>query len=716
MDEKQKEQLYHLLPSIYRLRDQAQGEPLRVLMNALEGELRLVEEDIAALYDNWFIETCDEWTIPYLANHVGAYSPDETAKLFPSQRRQVANTIAYRRRKGLKAILEHALADVTGWAVICVEYAHIQAEAQRLADLASTQEFLINLRQTSELILHHGPFETVVQTTEVSRIEIESSADVLEAGQDQPDHVGVLIWRLHSYPMKVVPARAITHMGKQEFASGCFTFDPLGRDMPLFNQPQTIDALAETIAPVNLPIPLDRLALAKDLEEHRQQQLHAPTVENVFEADDLVHNSRYYGPDRALCILINGAPLLPSAIISADLSQWDVLPINAQEQASRVAVDVALGRLRFLDASHENATVAVNYSYGFSADIGGGPYTRVLPATANGARYRINVLQGGKVSTLQQALALWDAYCRTWQEQHQPTDTLQVERPRGTIHIVDSGLYADHEFVITLPKNSDLVIEATNGVRPVIEGHIKVNSEHGSTHLRLNGLLIDGKLSITGGTDLEIGHCTLMPHGLETLSSTRPTQIAIDHSIVGLIHLRNRLDTLTVSDSIVDHASDTAIIAVHGESEHGPVISVERATIFGRVHAHELRSALNVLFTGPVVIQDQQHGLVSFSYVPAHSQTPRRERCLSPSAEPAHHHEQSADEQTEPLFTSTRYGDAAYAQLATRCSHRIKRGADNGSEMGVFNSLHQAQRQDNITHALDEYLPFGLTAGVFYRT
>ena len=58
----------------------------------------------------------------------------------------------------------------------------------------------------------------------------------------------------------------------------------------------------------------------------------------------------------------------------------------------------------------------------------------------------------------------------------------------------------------------------------------------------------------------------------------------------------------------------------------------------------------------------------------------------------------------------------AYAQLDTRCSTLIRRGASNGSEMGAFNSLEQARRQDNILQMVDEYLPFGLEAGVFYVT
>lgn len=60
------DRLYQLLPAIYRLRDAAEGEPLRALLAVVEEEFNLLEADIDRLYDNWFIETCDEWVVAYL--------------------------------------------------------------------------------------------------------------------------------------------------------------------------------------------------------------------------------------------------------------------------------------------------------------------------------------------------------------------------------------------------------------------------------------------------------------------------------------------------------------------------------------------------------------------------------------------------------------------------------------------------------------------------
>ena len=54
------ERLYKLLPAFYRVRDVDQGEPLRALLAVIEGELERIEANTSVLYDNWFIETCDE--------------------------------------------------------------------------------------------------------------------------------------------------------------------------------------------------------------------------------------------------------------------------------------------------------------------------------------------------------------------------------------------------------------------------------------------------------------------------------------------------------------------------------------------------------------------------------------------------------------------------------------------------------------------------------
>src|SRR6266508_116581 len=62
---------FWLPPAIHRIRDVEHGEPLRALLQVLERELSTLRGDIDALYDDWFIETCAEWVVPYIGDLVG---------------------------------------------------------------------------------------------------------------------------------------------------------------------------------------------------------------------------------------------------------------------------------------------------------------------------------------------------------------------------------------------------------------------------------------------------------------------------------------------------------------------------------------------------------------------------------------------------------------------------------------------------------------------
>src|SRR5215470_4602766 len=107
----QADHLYNLLPVIYRMRDVEQGRPLQALLRVITEQADVVEDDIAQLYENWFIETCDDWVTPYIGDLVGWRQVHEAGEpgdagaarglarnkiLIP--RRDLANTIRSRRR------------------------------------------------------------------------------------------------------------------------------------------------------------------------------------------------------------------------------------------------------------------------------------------------------------------------------------------------------------------------------------------------------------------------------------------------------------------------------------------------------------------------------------------------------------------------------------------------------------------------------------------
>jgi hypothetical protein len=69
-----------------------------------------------------------------------------------------------------------------------------------------------------------------------------------------------------------------------------------------------------------------------------------------------------------------------------------------------------------------------------------------------------------------------------------------------------------------------------------------------------------------------------------------------------------------------------------------------------------------------------------------------------------------------PLFESLRYGDPGYAKLVASTDDSVRRGADDGGEMGGFHFVLAPQRETDLRVRLQEYIPVGLEFGIFYQT
>lgn len=261
--------------------------------------------------------------------------------------------------------------------------------------------------------------------------------------------------------------------------------------------------------------------------------------------------------------------------------------------------------------------------------------------------------------------------------------------------------------------------------------------------LVIDGLLVKGKLTVQKGNlgSLQVAHCTLVPGtgGIKVLFTNVDSKrndalmLTVRQTICGGIVLPNVVPSLCVTESIIDQQGGTALQA------EGAVVEIERSTILGKTSVRRLEAS-NSIFTDPEVsdllstdvvkVKQRQVGCVRFCVLPYTSRTPRRFRCQPdlalaeraaqlgrPSAENLTKAEKDAVlARLQPVFTSSHYGDPAYAQLSIACAEEIRTGADDGSEMGVFSSLQQPQREANLRAALEEYLRFGMEAGIFYVT
>lgn len=118
--EKKRVRLFDRLPEIYRTKDAEQLPPdqLKSYLALVEDAFGAIHENIESLYHDLFIETCDEWVIPYIGDLLGtSHLSGEPWTL----RADVADTIALRRRKGTLGAIELLTYNLTRWGVHSVE-------------------------------------------------------------------------------------------------------------------------------------------------------------------------------------------------------------------------------------------------------------------------------------------------------------------------------------------------------------------------------------------------------------------------------------------------------------------------------------------------------------------------------------------------------------------------------------------------------------------
>jgi hypothetical protein len=755
-----RERLYERLPAIYRERDAESGEALRALLGIIEEQADLLEADIRRLWDNFFVETCEPWVVPYIGDLVGATplfdesrvrQPDTAREVFPDLagprlvpdigsrgRADVAKTIYYRRRKGTLPMLEELARDVTGWGAHAVEFFELLGWTQHVRNhvrLHSTHG--ADVRSVERMDRVAGAFDETSHTADVRPM-------CQRAGWHNIRNVGFFLWRLASFEAEAVDARRVGAAGDFRYR-----FHPLGADAPLFSRWRREGDEAGLATELHVPGPIRPAAFFEDLRA-AHDATPAPGCTKYYGLFDVIPgNPLPQAPGSSLMIILHRAGSPPDAVPPArvrcmDLGAW------ARPTGDLVGIDVKRGRIA-LGASLSPDRVEAYYHHGFSAGMGGGPYRRrpwlirrdladlVLPVDKSGAP--------GTFSTIGAALAHWGA----------------EGRPNAIVSIRDNRTYAE-ALSIEPADGRWIAIEAADEVRPHLqfETPLAITGTHPDASVTLSGLLVEGAIDVQGSIGhLRVVHSTLVPGvsiaeidppppppaevpasvlvagGAPGALVNQEMRLEIAFSIVGPLRVPPHAEGIWALDSIVDGAGVDAIAGPVPGDEPGPPLWLERTTVFGTTRATELRLASEVIFDEPVLAERQQAGCVRFSFVPAGSATPRRYRCqpdlrIATETEAAEAAALAAGETFDdgdrdvirarvcrwlaPSYSSRRYGQPPYAQLHSGCPREITAGAEDGSEMGAFCHLKQPQREANLRLRLQEYLPFGLEAGLIHVT
>jgi hypothetical protein len=683
--------------------------PLQSLLMLIEEQLAVLANDLDQLYDDQFIETCAPWVIPYIGDLIGYQPVHGVAAAVASPRAEVAHTISFRRRKGTVLVLEQLARDLTGWGAHAVEFFRKLAVCQSMKQIRPGNHYAPDLRSWQTRAYIDTGFDCAAHKVDVRRIGIAR-------GRYNIQNVGIFLWSLNAYPLTKVSA--IPAGSSSQF----FRFSPLGADVQLFNNPvsQRSDITAAA-QPVNVPAGLPRRLLCQDIQSGA--------------------GAIYYGEGNSLALYLNNTLLNAYQIQICDLSgadgSWSNVPAAGSPYAA--CIDPELGRIALPSPLPSGSTLQTSFCSGFNGEMGGGEYARsdtftvqteasVLPYpdTASPARY----------TTLQGAI--------TFAATNLDADLqVAVEITNSDVYLLNSTTAPGLQ--IQVPAGATIEFRAADGHRPtlVLGAEMTVVGGAGST-FNLNGFLVTyvapapnslipaalvhvpnvsqnqlGKLGLTHttlvpGLALTTNGAAQFPGQASLEGELAGLQVTIQKSILGemLVH---ELANVSLADSILDACGLTGVAYANLDGASGGAsLTLQGCTVFGKVHTTLLALMSDSIvwaglaagdsWTAPLTADRKQQGCVRFSYLPAGAVVPRQFECV-----------QQKQNAPQPMFYSMRYGDPHYAKLWPSTDDSIRRGADDGGEMGAFHFVLVPLRETDLLVRIQEYIPVGLEFGIFYQ-
>ena len=730
------EKLWELVPPVYRDADglDENGGVLRGLVSVLAEQAAIARRSSDRLWDDQFIDLCDDWVVPYIGDLLGTRMVSSFDKR--GRRVDVANTIYYRRRAGTLGVLEGLTADLTGWeGTVVEEFRHLLRHPHGLdPGPAPTGRFtgtpahgLPDLRRPRGSQLAWGPWD-----------EYSHLPDMRKNAGGSDGRYGITKLAIHLFRLPACGVANATPCVLAAAGNGArrFTFDPSGRTIPLFQRHSrpSFDFEWRAALEWELPAPMRCEVLGNAeyvVTEALILQWRDAAVITAAQADTLrsIRSVRLPSESRfrtRLAALFNPAlgaaavhRLLADALVAdcgkgvllrngavpatGDLSSVAVAepvagtltPVpreltqagNLSAAAldpddTRLIIDAENG-LGFFTAGSPPAGFAVSYCYGFSGGIGAGTYPREGLAAVAAADQRRG---GGAVAA--------------------PAAALDAQ-----LEIADSATYGP---VADLTVQQSLVVQAHDEQRPYLDlsADWTFTAAGDDSVLMLDGLWTGARapraVRLVANANcrwasVTIGHTTFDPGGNDadgvalgpvTLSiESTVTELSIESCILGpvVVGTGGLVETLTMRNTIV-HATNPATTVVL--SQPRGLLDIRGCTVLGGINVHQLEAS-ELLCTAPIVVDDLQAGCIRFSAFAAGSQVPR-----------AYHSQAVTD--TRGLFTSLRFGDPGYAQLSDVAVSTIARGGEDGTEMGAFTTLLNPIKLDSLRAKVDEFLPFGL--------
>ncbi len=238
------QRLYVRLPGQYRVYDVERGQPLLALLRVIGEQVASVRQDLDALWDNFFIETCDDWVVPYIGALTGTNLLAHPVG--QSNRLDVWNTVLWRRSKGAPNMLGALSQAISEWPTDMAEgfqsmgwsgnMNHVRLDRPLTPDLHDVYRLSL-LGHAADPFAHAADFRPA-RPLEQARVAAKSLG-VGQAGWGTParyqiNNLNFFVRCLDTFPVKGVTPAAAEPGGVPSPDAACFTFNPLFRDVPLF--------------------------------------------------------------------------------------------------------------------------------------------------------------------------------------------------------------------------------------------------------------------------------------------------------------------------------------------------------------------------------------------------------------------------------------------------------------------------------------------------
>lgn len=755
--------LYERLPEIYRIRDLEQSPPgqLQAYLNVLNDVLRAMRDNVEQLYHDQFIETCDEWVIPYLADLLGTshLSGDPW-----TLRADVARTVFHRRRKGTLGAIESLTYSLTGWAAQASELRerlvwtqhlnHQRPDAGGKPPLSFMQSLseavrggTVNLRDPASLSLLNGPYDPFAHVVDVKPPRMGLS------GLNLPN-LGIFLWRLEDYtvPVSQPVFRVIEDLTPVPAGQAAFSvrFDlhPMGEPMVLFNthrfhaddDPPNLSHLDA------VPGPMPPARLTQDTPAGRPE--HYIRVSPYITAPPPAPGADAVG----LTLHIPQAPftLTTWRLRGANLCAWEA-GLHPPLREYEIVIDPGRGRIVFGVADEINEAeplrdeLLVSATYGFSGPSGAHPISRpAAPAT-----WLEQTPTVAQVNYHSSPTGLRDALANLANS----GPPLIVEIDDSMTHDLDLatvvGIGSEGgQSVLRLGRS--LWIRARSGQRPVIRlaRPLAFRPEAVGTDLedtltvKLEGLYLtrgsgfgatDALISRAALHQLILDGCTLDPGGFIALDGTpsgtrQPMRYAMDvtndygftnpaeetdfdqtpeliisRSICGPLAIDSDY-LLRLTDSIVDAGSGvetaTPAYAVHAATGDPATLWGPELTVNGLTCFGRMR-----------VESATGQGGIWTQRLEAHD---NQKGCLKfcyfsgDNDRLPPHHACVFGHAARLVFVSEYFGEPGYAQLRLSSDPRILENGPGYDQMGAFGYLLNTHKWKNIHIRYREFMPVGI--------